>query len=35
MSLVWGWKVDGHRPDKWDIVGALIALLGTCIIIHA
>lgn len=34
MSLAWGWKVDGHRPDKWDIVGALIALLGACIIIY-
>ncbi|MBB6613040.1 YnfA family protein [Pontibacter sp. Tf4] len=34
MSLAWGWKVDGHRPDKYDVIGALIALLGACIIIY-
>ena len=34
MSLAWGWKFDGYRLDKWDIIGALIALLGACIIIY-
>lgn len=34
MALTWGWKVDSFRPDKWDIIGALIAVIGACIIIY-
>ena len=34
MALIWGWKVDGIRPDKYDILGALIAVFGACIIIY-
>lgn len=28
LSLLWGWKVDGHKPDVYDITGALIVLVG-------
>ncbi|NDU94568.1 YnfA family protein [Spirosoma terrae] len=35
MSLLWAWYVDGFRPDKYDILGALIALVGVCIIYYA
>lgn len=31
-SLLWGWWVDGHRPDRWDVVGAVIVLLGVAVI---
>jgi small multidrug resistance family-3 protein len=34
MALLWAWKVDGFRPDKYDIIGAAIALLGAGIIIY-
>lgn len=34
LALLWAWKVDGFRPDKWDIIGASIALVGACIIIY-
>jgi small multidrug resistance family-3 protein len=34
MALIWAWKVDGFHPDKWDIIGALVALIGACIIIY-
>ena len=34
MALVWAWKVDGFHPDKWDIIGALVAIVGACIIIY-
>ena len=27
-SLVWGVALDGFRPDRWDITGALICLVG-------
>lgn len=35
MALIWGWKVDQIRPDKFDIIGAVIALLGMWIIMFA
>jgi drug/metabolite transporter superfamily protein YnfA len=22
LSLLWGWKVDGIAPDKFDLIGA-------------
>lgn len=34
LALIWAWKVDGFKPDKWDIIGAGIAFLGACIIIY-
>ncbi|MCC8423361.1 YnfA family protein [Mucilaginibacter sp. UR6-11] len=34
MALIWAWKVDGFHPDKYDIIGALIAVIGACIIIY-
>jgi small multidrug resistance family-3 protein len=35
MSLVWAHKVDNYSPTKYDIIGALIALLGVVIIYYA
>lgn len=35
MALLWAWKVDGFKPDRYDIIGALIALVGACIIVYA
>ncbi|KAL2650434.1 hypothetical protein R1flu_018562 [Riccia fluitans] len=32
LSLLWGWALDGDRPDKWDIIGATIALAGVCVV---
>jgi small multidrug resistance family-3 protein len=34
MALLWAWKADNFKPDKYDIIGALIALVGVCIIIY-
>ncbi len=34
MALIWAWKVDGFKPDRWDVIGALIAVIGACIIIY-
>jgi len=34
-SLVWGAIVDGFRPDRWDLAGALICLLGVAVIMYA
>ena len=34
-SLAWGVLVDGFRPDRYDIAGALICLLGVAVIMYA
>jgi small multidrug resistance family-3 protein len=34
LSLLWAWKVDGFIPDKYDLIGAFIALIGVCIIFY-
>jgi len=35
MSLLWAYKFDHYSPDKYDIIGALVALLGVVIIYYA
>lgn len=34
-SLVWLWLIEGTRPDRWDITGAVICLIGAGIILFA
>jgi small multidrug resistance family-3 protein len=34
-SLTWGVVVDGFHPDRYDIAGALICLLGVVVIMYA
>lgn len=34
-SLAWGMVVDKFRPDRWDIIGAGICLLGVAVIMYA
>jgi len=34
-SLAWLWAVEGLRPDRWDVTGAAICLLGASVIIMA
>ena len=33
-SLVWGVLVDRFRPDRWDLTGAVICLLGVTVIMY-
>jgi small multidrug resistance family-3 protein len=33
-SLAWGVVVDGLRPDRWDVLGALVCLAGVGIIMY-
>lgn len=33
-SLVWGVVLDGFRPDRWDMLGALVCLLGVAVIMY-
>jgi len=32
-SLVWLWLVESKWPDRWDLIGASICLVGAAIII--
>jgi small multidrug resistance family-3 protein len=25
LALLWGWKIDGITPDKFDVIGGFIA----------
>ncbi|MCU1530722.1 MAG: hypothetical protein JWO49_293 [Arthrobacter sp.] len=34
-SLAWGMIFDGFRPDRWDVTGSVICLLGVAVIMFA
>jgi len=34
-SLAWGVVVDGFRPDRYDVAGALVCLVGVAVIMYA
>ncbi|MFC4375119.1 YnfA family protein [Nocardia halotolerans] len=34
-SLLWAMALDGFRPDRWDVTGALVCLVGVGIIMYA
>lgn len=34
LSILWGWKVDNVVPDRFDLIGGLIALMGVLIIMY-
>jgi small multidrug resistance family-3 protein len=35
LSLLWGWCMDGNKPDRWDVAGAFLCLLGVMFIMYA
>lgn len=35
MSLLWGWGIDGHRPDRYDVIGAAVVGAGVALIFFA
>lgn len=34
-SLAWGMVFDGFKPDRFDIAGAMICLVGVAVIMYA
>ena len=32
-ALGWLWVAEGVRPDRWDLIGAAIALVGAALIL--
>src|SRR3989304_8603674 len=35
LAILWGWKIDGFIPDKYDIIGGIVSLAGMAIIMFA
>jgi small multidrug resistance family-3 protein len=35
MALAWGWLIDDIRPDRFDLLGAGLALAGVAVIMYA
>ena len=33
-SLVWLWLFEGTRPDRWDVAGGAICILGAILILY-
>ncbi|MFF1867809.1 YnfA family protein [Streptomyces sp. CB03911] len=34
-SLAWAMALDGYRPDRYDVLGALVCLAGVVVIMYA
>ena len=32
VAVAWLWLVENQRPDRWDVIGASVSLLGMAII---
>ena len=33
-ALLWGWGVDGKKPDRFDWIGAGIVLVGVIVVLY-
>lgn len=34
LSVLWAWKVDNAKPDRYDTIGAIVCLIGAFIIFY-
>lgn len=34
LSMIWGWRIDGHKPDIQTVVAAAICLVGVSVIMY-
>ena len=32
-SIAWLWAVDGIKPDRWDVIGSAICIIGAGVIL--
>jgi len=35
LSLLWGWAIDGMRPDRFDAIGSVLCLIGMAVIMYS
>jgi small multidrug resistance family-3 protein len=34
LSILWGWRIDNIAPDRFDVIGGCLALIGVFIIMY-
>jgi small multidrug resistance family-3 protein len=34
LSILWGWWIDGLRPDRFDLIGGALCLVGVGVIMY-
>ena len=34
LSILWGWAIDHIAPDRYDILGGVICILGVAVIMY-
>jgi small multidrug resistance family-3 protein len=34
LSILWGWKIDKIMPDRFDLIGGAICLVGVAVIMY-
>ncbi len=34
LSILWGWGVDHIPPDRYDLIGGAVCLMGIAVIMH-
>ncbi len=34
LSILWGWRIDRVAPDRFDLIGGFIALVGVFVIMY-
>jgi small multidrug resistance family-3 protein len=34
LSIAWGWWIDHVKPDRFDVIGGAIAMLGVAVIMY-
>lgn len=32
-SLFWLWTIEGQRPDRWDLIGGTVCVIGAAVIL--
>ena len=33
LSILWGMAFDGFRPDRWNLAGAVVLVLGVSVMV--
>ena len=34
LSLLWGWQVDGNAPNRFDVMGGMVCLMGVAVMMY-
>ncbi|MEE9257303.1 MAG: hypothetical protein V3V56_09070, partial [bacterium] len=34
LSILWGWAVDRIQPDRYDLTGGFICIVGVAVIMY-